>query len=91
MKTVIRNGRIVWNNKPYCYYFGLNLKYFRWSYREYIKTARSVDFCEELLSEIDFEAVLVTFCCYEHSANASEEFRRSLQIKKIITNAPHVL
>ena len=33
--------------------------------------------CEELLSENDFEAVLVNFCCYDeyitHSANASEE------------------
>ena len=29
-------------------------------------------FCEELLSEDDVEAVLVTFCCYDHSAKASE-------------------
>ena len=28
-------------------------------------------FCEELLSENDFEAVLVNFCCYEYGANAS--------------------
>ena len=30
------------------------------------------DFCEELLSENDTEAVLVTFCCYDHVAKASE-------------------
>ena len=30
------------------------------------------DFCDELLSKNDFEAVLVTFCCYDHGAKASE-------------------
>ena len=32
------------------------------------------NFCEELLGENDFEAVLVNFCCYEYGAkpNASE-------------------
>ena len=39
-------------------------------YRKYIKTAKNGGFCEELLSENDFEAVLVNFCCY--GANASE-------------------
>ena len=29
-------------------------------------------FCEELLSENDFEAVLATFCCYDYGSNASE-------------------
>ena len=27
--------------------------------------------CEELLRENDFAAVLVNFCCYEYSVNAS--------------------
>ena len=31
-----------------------------------VKTAKSGDNCEELLSENDFEAVLVNFCCYEY-------------------------
>ena len=44
----------------------------RWPYKKYIKTAKNGDFCEELLSEKDFEAVLATFCCYEYGANASE-------------------
>ena len=35
-------------------------------YRKYIKTAQNGGFCEELLSENDFEAVLVNFCCYEY-------------------------
>ena len=33
-------------------------------YRKYIKTAKNSGFCEELLGENDFEAVLVNFCCY---------------------------
>ena len=53
-------------------YFCLNLKYLGWPYREYIKTAKYVAFCEELLCENDFEAVLATFCCYDYGANASE-------------------
>ena len=35
-------------------------------YRKYIKTAKNGGFCEELLSENDFEAVLVNFCCYKY-------------------------
>ena len=34
-------------------------------YRKYIKTAKNGGFCE-LISENDFEAVLVNFCCYEY-------------------------
>ena len=41
-----------------------------------IKTAKNGDFCEELLSENDFEAVLTTFCCYDHVANASEAVQK---------------
>ena len=36
-------------------------------YKKYIKTAKNGGFCsEELLSENDFEAVLIHFCCYEY-------------------------
>ena len=35
-------------------------------YRKYIKTAKNGVFCEELLSENDFEAVLVNFCSYKY-------------------------
>ena len=48
-------------------------------YRKYIKTAKNGGVCEELLSENDFEAVLVNFCCYEYiiySANASEAVQK---------------
>ena len=37
-------------------------------YRKYIKTAKNGGFCEELLNENDFEAVLVNFSCYEYDA-----------------------
>ena len=37
-----------------------------------MKTAKNSGFCEELLSENDFEVVSATFCCYDYGANASE-------------------
>ena len=52
------------------------MKYGGWSYREYIKTAKNGGFCEVLLYENDFEAVLATFCCYEYGANASEAVQK---------------
>ena len=36
------------------------------------KTAKNGGFCEELLSENDFWAVFINFCCYDCGANASE-------------------
>ena len=45
-------------------------------YRKYIKTAKNGGFCEELLSENGFEAVLVNFCYYEYSVNASEAVQK---------------
>ena len=69
---VIKNGKIVWKHGPYCLYFCLNLKYLWWPYRGYIETAKNSDFCERLLYENDFEAVLAAFCCYDHGAKASE-------------------
>ena len=36
------------------------MKYLGWPYREYIKAAKTGGFCEELLSENDFEAALDT-------------------------------
>ena len=48
----------------------------RFPYRKYIKTAKNGGFCEVFLSENDFEAVLVNFCCYEYGANASEAVQK---------------
>ena len=81
---------IVWKYEPHCWYFCLNLKYWRWPYTEYIKTAKNTGFCEELLCENDFEAVLTTFCCYEYGDNTSEAVQK-ITTKKIMTNAPQVL
>ena len=56
--------------------FSLELEYLECPYRAYIKTAKNGDFCEELLSENDFETVLATFCCYDHGAKASEAVQK---------------
>ena len=54
----------------------MNLKYLEWPFRAYIKTAKNGDFCEELRSENDFEAVFATFCCYGHGAKAPEAVQK---------------
>ena len=41
-------------------------------YRKYIKTTKNGGFCQELLRENDFEAVVINFCCHEYGANVSE-------------------
>ena len=46
----------------------------RWPYRAH--PAKNGNFCEELLSENGFEVVLVTFCCYDHGAKASEAVQK---------------
>ena len=56
-----------------------------------MKTAKTGGLCEDLLSENDFEAILVTFPCYDYGTNVSGAVRRSLQIRKMIRNAPPVL
>ena len=50
----------------------LNLKYLGWPYRSCIETTKNGGFCEELLSENDFDAVLATFCFYDDDFNVSE-------------------
>ena len=35
-----------------------------------------------MLNENDFEAVLATFCCYDHGAKASEEAQKIAADKK---------
>ena len=62
--------------------FRLNLKYLGWPYREYSKTAKNGGFCEELLSENDFEAILATFCCYDYGAKAFEAVQKTTADEK---------
>ena len=45
------------------------------------KQQKNGGFSEDLLSENDFEAVLVNFCCYKYGANVSEA------VQKISTRA----
>ena len=40
------------------------------------------DFCEEFLSENDFEAILATSCFYDHGANTSEAVQKIATDKK---------
>ena len=40
------------------------------------QNSKNGGFYEEFLSEIDFETVLVNFCCYEYDANASEAVQK---------------
>ena len=79
---VVRNGKIVWKRGPCCWYFRLNLKYLGWPYRAYIKISQNGDFLEELLRVNEFEAVLATFCCYDHGAKASEAVQKIAADKK---------
>ena len=81
----LKNGKIVWKHRPYCRCFRLNMKYLGWPYRAYMKTAKNSGFCEELYSENDFEAVLATFCSYEHGVNASEAVQKMApDLKKVL-------
>ena len=50
--------------------------YLNFSIQEIHQNSKNGGFCEELLSENDFEAVLVNFCCYEYGANASEAVQK---------------
>ena len=45
------------------------------------KQQKNGGFSEDMLSENDFEAVLVNFCCYKYGSNASEA------VQKISTRA----
>ena len=55
------------------------------------RNGKNGDFSEELLSANNLEAVLTISVVMTMVPTLSREFRRSLQIKKIITNAPRVL
>ena len=73
----MRNEKIVYKHGPYFWNFHLNfLQNLGWPYKACIKTAKNGDFCGELLSENDFDAVLATFCCYDHGANASQAIQK---------------
>ena len=45
-------------------------------YRADMKTAKNGNFCEKLPSGNDFEAVLASFCFYEHGGKPSEAVQK---------------
>ena len=79
---VIRYGMTVWKRSPNCWCFLLNLEYPGLPYRAYIKTAKNDNFCEELLSENNIDAVLATFCCFDHGSKASEAVQKIATYQK---------
>ena len=48
-------------------------------------------FCQELLNENNFEAILTTFCQYDYGKNASEAVHNTATDQKDYPNAPRVL
>ena len=72
---VIRNRQIVW--KAVLSTFLLELELSGVAVQSiHKKSQKNCDFCEELLSEKDFEAVLTIFCCYDYSVKASEAVQK---------------
>ena len=71
--------------------FSLELEISGVPYIAYIKTAKSGDFCEEILMENDFEASLATFCGYDHGNKASHTVQKIAVGRKCIVNTPGVL
>ena len=50
-----------------------------------------ISFSEEFLSENDFEAVLVTLCCYSYDANVSEAVENiATDPNDYYANAPYI-
>ena len=45
-------------------------------------------FCEVLLCENDFDAVLATFCCYDYGANTSEAVQKIATDQKDYHESP---
>ena len=59
--------------------------YLNFSIQKIHQNSKNGGFCEELLSENDFEAVLVNLCCYEYGAkpNTSEAVQKAVTNLKI--------
>ena len=57
-----------------CFEVAVHTEYIK--YIEYIQTAKNGSFCEELLSENGFDAVLVNFCSCDYGTNACEGVKK---------------
>ena len=89
--VIIRNGKIVWEHGPFCWYFRFNLKYLGWPYKEYIKTVKNGGFVGNCSVKMTLRLFLPLSVVMTMVSTLLRQFRRSLQIKKIITNALRVL
>ena len=47
-----------------------------WTVQRIHQNSKNGSFCEELLGEIDFKAILANFCYYGYGANASEAVQK---------------
>ena len=64
-----KNGSIhlnSWKHRLYLLIFSLELEIFGVVVQKMHQNSKNGGFCEELLSENDFEAALVNFCCCDY-------------------------
>ena len=71
--------------------FSLELEIFRVAVERIHQNSEKWRLCQDLLSKKDFEAVLATYVFMTMAPTLLRQFRRLLQIKKIITNAFRML
>ena len=57
--------------------FSLELEIFGVAVQRIHQIVKNCAFCEKLLSENNFEIVLVNFCCYDCGTNASEAVQKT--------------
>ena len=55
-----------WKHRSYLLIFSLELEIFGVAIQKMHQNSKNGGFCEKWLSENDFEAVLVNFCCYDY-------------------------
>ena len=83
---IIRNGKIVWKNGPYCWYFCSNLKYLGRQHKEHLKTAKMIDFVRNCYIKVTLRLFYLHYFVNTMVPTFLGQFRRSLQIKKIIND-----
>ena len=85
------NSKIVWKHGPSCWYYHLNFKFLGWPYKEYIKIAKTVACSDDFLSGDEFDAVFPFSVLMSMVRTLLRQLRRSLELKKIITNDSFLL
>ena len=90
LSIVIRNGKIVWKRGPNCY-FHLNLKFLGGHAGNTSKQQKIVAFVRNYSVKMTLELFYPLPVVMTMVPMLLRWFRRLLQIKKSITNAPYVL